>query len=309
MTVELDSAKDIISQLKEIKIKAIILAGGGEPSCHPNLEEIIKFIKRKGIECAINTNAYELSPSLIETIVTNCTWARISLDGDNSEIYKKTHGMDEDAFNQVVENASKLVEVKNQTNSNIVLGTTYLLGQNTLRGIYNAAELSKKIGVNYIRFRPFEGSKQFRQEEKEEMLKQLKRCKEIDDEKFLASYREDRCEAVTGGRERKYTQCFVPHFVTAITADLKVYPCCIFRNNEKYCLGDLTKQTFKEIWLSKERKKVHEKIDLRDCPNPCQFEGHNNLLYAIKNNNLKENINLLEILRSVNEFIPHSNFL
>ena len=38
-TVKYEDAKDIISQLKEVDVKAIGLGGGGDPNCHPNLEQ------------------------------------------------------------------------------------------------------------------------------------------------------------------------------------------------------------------------------------------------------------------------------
>ncbi|MDP1728840.1 MAG: SPASM domain-containing protein, partial [archaeon] len=64
--------------------------------------------------------------------------------------------------------------------------------------------------------------------------------------------------------------------------DLKMYPCCIFKNNPKYCLGDLSKQSFKKIWKSDARKNVSERINLKQCPNPCMYHQDAELLSAVK---------------------------
>lgn len=288
--IEFEKAKDIIIQLKDLGIRAITLAGGGDPTCHPNLEEIIRFIKELGIDVALITNCYSVSDSLIDTIINNCTWIRISLDADSPEMYKKTHGMDELAFNKVLNNIQKLTQKKKAIDSQITIGTVFLLGYHTISGIYNAAKLSKNLGADYIRFRPFEGlNRKLTSEEGVQMFEQLDRCKQLTDKNFKATFREDRVEAEVKEREVKYPQCLAIHFIISITPDLKVYPCCNFRNNPKYCLGDLNEKSLKEIWLSDERKKIHEKINVLDCPNPCQFEKYNEFLFEIKNKGFHKN--------------------
>ena len=63
------------------------------------------------------------------------------------------------------------------------------------------------------------------------------------------------------------------------------------KGNQEYCFGDLKNNSFGEIWNSSKRKKIMKKINLLDCPNPCQFDKNIELLYSIKNK------------------ITHSNFL
>ena len=307
-TLSLANAKDLISQLSEFGAKAITFAGGGDPSCHPDLEEIIGFVKSKVMDVAVFTNAYELSERVIESIVKNCTWARISLDADGPEIYKRTHGMDEIAFNQVLENIGRIVEERKYTDSKIVLGACYLVGMHTVNGMYNAAKLCKGLGLDYIRFRPFFNweNRMDVLKDKSQLLTEIERCKNLESGDFSISYPKYRCEEK---KPRIFSQCYVPHFMASITADLKVYPCCVFKNNEEYCLGDLKKSSFQEMWTSERRKKVHELVDLKKCPNPCQFEKHGELLWALKTNQLYDGMNLLDMINSVNEPIPHCNFL
>jgi len=293
-TISFEDAKDIIQQLKEVDVKSVYLAGGGDPTCHPNLEEIVRFIKDKDMEVAVCTNGYKLSEGTIDAIVNCCSWMRISLDADGPEIYKKTHGMRAEAFSKVVGNMSKLIKKRKEIKSEIIIGATYLIGQHTLPGIYNAAKLCKDMGIDYIRFRPFFNWKinnRLKEKSAKVLLDKLERCKELESENFSVSYPEDRCEAAIKGRARNYKKCRVHHFNTLITPDSKIYPCCMLEDNEKYCLGDLKEKSFKEIWQSERRKKAYQQIDLNDCPNPCMLEKHN------------------EILNAVMSEIAHSNFL
>ncbi|MDD5012061.1 MAG: radical SAM protein [Candidatus Nanoarchaeia archaeon] len=292
-TISFEDAKRIIQELKDVDVKAVGYGGGGDPTCHENLEEIIRLTKSKGMDVAVCTNGYKMSDGVIDAIVDCCSWMRISLDADGPEIYKKTHGMSKDSFYRVIENMSKLAIKKRAKNSEIVIGAAYLLGPETVSGIYNAAELCKKIGIDGIRFRPFfewKGNK-LKKEEGDFMYSELERCKELENNDFSVSFTKDRCESVTVGRERKYTKCNVHHFNTLITPDMKIYPCCMLEDNPAYVLGDLKEKSFREIWESDERKNAYEKINLRDCPNPCMLEKHNEILHAFK------------------EKITHSNFL
>ena len=285
-TVSLKDAKRVVSEMKESGMKSIIYAGGGEPSCNPDLEDIIKFTFETGVRVAINTNAYKLSDSLIKNIVNYCDWMRVSIDADGPEIYEQTHGMSEKAFYQVLDNISKLVQAKKSTKSEIVIVTCYLIGPHTIPGIYNAAKLVKGLGVDNIRYRPFarwENMIGFSNEEIQNMQEELNKASELSDDDFEVSYPKDRCQTIVKGREIDYPECYAVHVVTTVSADLKVYPCCRVKYKEKYCFGDLNKQSFQEIWFSDNRLKVFKRINIkRDCPNPCMYEKINEIMYSIK---------------------------
>lgn len=292
-TISFENAKDIIRQLEEGDVRAVTYGGGGEPTCYPNLEEIIRFTKERGMEVALCTNGYKLSEGVMNAVIDCCTWIRISLDADGPDIYKKTHGMPEITFNKVVENMSKLAEKKKKASSKVTIGVSYLLGPETISGIYNATKLCKEIGVDQIRFRPFfvwDNKRNIKLNGKE-VFNELDKCKELDDNNFSVSYAEDRLESIVGERKRAYTKCLVYNFNTIITPDMKIYPCCMLENDAKYSLGNLKEKSFKEIWGSEERKNAYGKINLNDCPNPCMLDKHNELLEAIVRD------------------IPHSNFL
>ena len=49
-TLSLEKAKDIILQIKAVGAKAVGLGGGGDPTCHPHLKEVIEFIAHNGME-------------------------------------------------------------------------------------------------------------------------------------------------------------------------------------------------------------------------------------------------------------------
>jgi len=284
--IPLDRIFEIVAQLKDAGIRAIGLGGGGDASCHPQLAEVIAHISSCGIDVALYSNGGFLTDEMSDAIVKHCSWIRISLDADGPELYEITHGISGDMFDKVVDRIGKMVSLRRQTGSPLVISTGYLLGPHTVHGVYGAAELSKQLGVDHIRIRPFYaggGYRSFAEEDIDALLQEVSRCLVLQDETFAVSCPTNRWEWLSLDRSpRNYGRCYGHNFSTIISANQKIYPCCYYENNEDYCLGDLTKNSFREIWESPRRAEVAGRIDLNACPSPCIWDDHNRLLWDLK---------------------------
>jgi len=284
-TIGLDSLERIFRQLSEAGVKAVSLGGGGDASCHPHAAEILRLIHGFGMKVGLFTNGFLMRPDMMEAMVDCCLWVRISLDADGPALYRQTHGMGGKAFERVKDNTRRLVNLRHERQSPLTIGTSYLIGSHTISGIYGAAETARDMGTDYIRFRPYfawNGDLPFARADLPKVMQSLDRCKDLETDRFKVSYPDAR--TVWVGDEAasvNYTQCHVHHFTTQIAASGKMYLCCHTKDREKYMLGDLTKQSFAEIWNSQRRRDVYQDIDYRDCPYPCMMSGHNELLETI----------------------------
>jgi len=75
-----------------------------------------------------------------------------------------------------------------------------------------------------------------------------------------------------------FKHCYGLEFETVINSDAKIYPCFMLWNKPEFLIGDLTKQSFDEIWRSDRRREVLNRIyydyDIRKCGmNSCR-QGH-----------------------------------
>lgn len=70
---------------------------------------------------------------------------------------------------------------------------------------------------------------------------------------------------------------------------LVVHNCCHTRGYDKYCIGDLKKNSIKEIWRSVARKKVYENINLEECVPLCRCNTFNTVLWSIKQEKIHKN--------------------
>lgn len=300
-TMTYEQAISVVDQLKELETKAILLSGGGDPTCHSNLRGVIEHIAHCGIESGLITNGQKLSQQDIETMVDNLTFTRISLDADSRETHLRTHGTkNPHAYDMIMKNIDSLVQIKKERKSDMTIGFSYLFDIFSAGHLYDAARQARDQGVNYVRFKPFftkNDSNDFVQLRRMEdqktgeiILEELARAqKELTTDSFFVSYPLDRAEYQLSNngfvsKGRKASKCYVPHFFLTITPDMNVYPCCIIKDarSGKYSLGNLNDQSLKEIWESHKTRHVEDMIDFTDCPNPCQFNQHVELLWETK---------------------------
>ena len=105
-----NEAIDYIDQLIDMGLQGIVFTGGGEPLCNPDTLRVVEYVFNKGIDIGFVTNGLALDEKNSSELVKCCTWIRISLDASTKETYKLTHGMDENCFEQVLENIGILVK-------------------------------------------------------------------------------------------------------------------------------------------------------------------------------------------------------
>ena len=97
--LEFKTIKQTVDTLHGKGLLAIILIGGGEPTLHKNFEEIVRYIKSKGLQLGIVTNGSRLSKvAAIADLLGNEDWLRLSLDAGTEKIGQRPsrgyHGHD-----------------------------------------------------------------------------------------------------------------------------------------------------------------------------------------------------------------------
>ncbi|MBL7196712.1 MAG: radical SAM protein [Candidatus Omnitrophica bacterium] len=292
-SLPLDLAKDIIRQLATARVRGLIFTGGGEPLCHPNIKEVITLAYNLGLDIGFITNGSLINEEIAMVLLQCCTWLRISLDAATAKTFEKTHGMDGNAFNKVLNSVRLLTKMKRDLGSKITIGIGYLTSDSTKDEMYDMAVLCRELGADYLQFRPLQihnnGKFEYhRSDIKEEIL----RCSKESTDGYRVLYSRHKYDMMKEKNfGRNYEKCYGQQFATVITADSRMYVCCHMRGYDKYCIGDLRKNTFEEIWNSQQRKEVVESIDFRDCIPLCRDNTFNQILWNIKQH--REHVNFL----------------
>lgn len=276
----------VIKSIANIGGQGVILSGGGEPLISPQFVYAVKELKRRGIKLGLNSNGLALTEDLARLIAENFEYFRISLDAASPELYLKTHGMPQAAFQKTVENISLFSRVKAELNSSVSFGVGFLTSRDTASEMEDFVRLVKNGGADFAQFRPFIDDLY---DITEEYLR-LRETYESPGFSVRASLQKYR-EMKTGGK-RDYNKCRGMFFSTVITSDAKVFSCLHHRQEEEHFLGQITDAvSLSDIFRSARMREVYEHMDCSQCPTMCRNDVFNRTL-----NTLSLDINHCEFL-------------
>jgi radical SAM protein with 4Fe4S-binding SPASM domain len=313
----------IIYDLAEVGVKSINWTGGGESELNKYTSDGMILAKSLGIQNGIFTNGTVTNERIAKVLVENCEWVRVSWGGATSETFYKCHGVPK--LEKVVNGLALLKKLKDELKSKTVLGTSMVVVKENYKELFQEAELSKKLGMDYFQGKPnlIMGSEDFPWWDNEVMPLFEKAKIELEDDNFrvlIPQYTQDKY-GVEGtrfrdsGRENLFiadsekSKCYVHNFVTAITANGDVAFCKNLRDSKQYTLGNIKYSSFKEIFDSQRRKDIENKINCNGCGVFCQNGKLNETLRHIKSFPNKEDaINYISSVVPLGEDM-HINFL
>lgn len=279
-----------ISELSKLGVKSIMYAGEGEPFIHKNMTEFIIHTKKSGIDCAVATNAVLINKKITNKCLSSLTWIRISMNAGTKETYKKIHKSRDNDFNTVIKNMEEMVKIKKKNKYKCTIGVQIILLPENFNEIIVLAKLLKNIGLDYLTIKPFikhpmskhNIAKNFRDSD---LLELDEKIKTIPDNNFKIIFRLHGFQKLS--EKKPYKKCLGLPFFAEIVSDGNVYTCGPYLGNENFCYGNIYKNTFKEIWESKRRKKILEfiqtKLNPNKCMTNCRLDEINRYLWELKN--------------------------
>ena len=279
----------LISFLRDaplIGVKAIGLVGDGEPTMNPAVYEAVEAGARNGLDLGMATIGVALDEKKLSVLLDNMVWIRFNCAGVGREGYRKIHGMDVwDRVKRNVEDAARINE-KLGRKCTIGLQTIYL--PHNADQIIEEARWAVELGVDYFEI------KQFSDPGCSEMVQFDLNWYDSAEARGILEEAEgmsnDRTHIVakwslmeTKGK-RPYNLCLAPPILLSVSGNGKVYPCGYLFNHEEYLLGDLNRQSLKEIIESDHYWKImdfmEKKFDVHnDCKGCCRQDFANRYLY------------------------------
>ncbi len=246
----------IIDQLKGFT-DTLALHHFGESLICPNIDKMIKYASKKGIRTTLSVNAVILNPNIAKKIMdAGLSYLHISLDGVDDEMYKKIRG-DAADYQKALKNVMKVLEYKKKNNKNTYITVGMINMKLTQDKVDKFKKQWERTGADEVQIKEFttwEGSS--------EKIINLAEKKQYSSQYNL----------------KNSYPCIRPWHRMSILWDGRVVPCC-FDYDGKFVLGDLKKQTLKEIWNGKkmiELRKQHIKCDFKNnnlCRNCKEKDG------------------------------------
>lgn len=284
-----EKMQEILDDLADMGVKAVTFSGGGEPLVYPYIIETMQKILDAGIDLSIITNGQLLKDERAE-VLANAKWVRISLDSANAKTYSKVRQLPLEAFDEVCGNIHKFSQIKRD---NCELGINFVVNHENAAQIYDMAKMVRDLGVNHIKYtaRVTKDLFEYHEPFKQRVIDQIYRAKaELENERFriIDKYEGDFDSALVF--HRCYDKCYINKIFTVIAADSKVYFCHDKAYVKDGVVGDLSKQSFKDLWFSEETKKKYQELNPQiECNHHCVYDDRNELLntfYSLDRNHI-----------------------
>jgi radical SAM protein with 4Fe4S-binding SPASM domain len=279
---------EIISDFKDIGVKAVTFSGGGEPLLYPYIEEAMEAVLEAGIDLSIITNGTLLTGRKAE-LLSKAKWVRISEESGCAKTYSDIRGVREDAFDQLCANIKKFAKIKN---ADCELGVNYVIGPKNYKEVYTTGKRMQSLGVNHIKYTALMSTdaEKMHAPFKQEVIEQIHKLIEENKTNFriINLYESDfDSNAVFG---RNYDFCGIKDYVTVIAANSKIYYCHDKAYLSQGEIGDISNKSFKEVWFSDETtKKFAEFNPQKLCQHHCVYDDRNELLnhyYSLDNQHI-----------------------
>lgn len=257
-------AKSIIDQLADAGVRSISWTGGGEPTLHPDFDEIIQYAGQR-IEQGLYTNGAHIDSKRADVLKKNMEWVYVSLDAASQEQYKACKGVD--AFYKVGRGILSLHNAFGKA----TIGAGFLLTRDNWRDYRQMADLGLDLGADYVQFRPtvLPGENTSWMEECVDTIRwiQDEPGVELDLNRF---------DLYRNWQGHGYYTCYWSVLQTVITPNGKMWTCVNKREYDGAEIGDLSRESFYEIWKSHKAARVDD-----DCRVMCRGHIPNLTLHEI----------------------------
>jgi radical SAM protein with 4Fe4S-binding SPASM domain len=218
----------------------------GEPFLHPDFLQMVSYASKKGIYTATSTNAHffrdETSRATVESSLDRLI---ISVDGTSQHAYQsyRIGG----SLEKVIEGTRNVIKWKNELMSKTprVIFQFLVVRQNE-HEIPEVYKLADKLGVDQVVL-------------KTAQIYDYRNGSDLipTDERYSRYHKTN--DGTFKIKNKLLNECWKMWHSCVITWDGKVVPCC-FDKDAHFVLGDLTKNSFEEIWNSEKYNQFRASI-------------------------------------------------
>lgn len=266
---------EVLDDFKEMGVKAVTYSGGGEPLLHKDIVEVFERTKANGIDLSVITNGQLLSQDRAESL-RDAKWVRISMDYYDVESFVESRSSTATSFKTILANVRRFALIRN---AGCDLSVNFIIAKHNFEHICDVAGLLKDLGVDNVRFSPvwLDDFLDYHKDIKKvvrQALREAKKRYDCETFRIYHSYNITREQF-----RRRYRTCYIQQIIPSIGADYNVYNC----HNKSYdadaIIGNISNQSFKQMWFSEEAAKHFAQFDpTTSCRCQCANDSKNKFI-------------------------------
>jgi len=289
-----DALLRYVREAGECGVRSMAFIGEGEPLLNPFVYEAVVEGKKAGVDIAIGTNGilYDTSEKGVNALRA-LSWIRFNISAASDEAYQRVHNSKE--FDVAISKIAFCVETKRRLDLPVTIGLQMVLTPGDADQAVPLAKLGKKLGVDYLAIKQCSDtvdsdlgvfSKLGTYNSFSELLHEAE-SQSSDGYDVIVKW-----VKLGNAGARCYGKCLGVPFLLYSSGDGKLYPCgmCFDTRRgmeEDYRMGDLTRQSFREIINSDRYRevigRVRDCVDVNKCYSNCRTHAINEFLWRIQN--------------------------
>lgn len=278
-----------LAEMAALGVKSVLFGGEGEPLLNRGFARMAAAGRAAGLDLALTTNGVLLRGELLEAAVGAMQWIKVSFNAGTRETYAAVHRTRAEDFDAVVRNLEAAVALRARTGAGCTLGAQILLLPENRGEIAAAARLCRDIGLDYLVIKPYSQHRFSRTER----YREIRYAEYLQDVEAAAAYASETFGVIARKRTmaawdeggRPYGRCLALPFWSYIDAGGNVWGCSAWLGDERFLYGNITTQTFREIWEGERRRAslafVADSLDVNECRLNCRMDKINRFLWEV----------------------------
>jgi len=259
-------------ELETYGVQSVLIQGTGEPLMNKDLKI---FLVNTKLKIGLTTNGVLFNQVWQDDVLDKLHYVRFSVLDRNPERYAKLHGTTVSDWEKLINNIAYMNKLRHEKEIPVAMWGTIYVHEDNYRHIGDIISFFRGLGMDYLviqesrygnysldpsDYRYFSETisrEAIKDIQREILLQDSNECRvkcrfPINDETFFVgmdktTWKKDFCQGI--------------YFYGIISSDANIYPCWRFWGNDKdYSYGDLTKQTFREIWEGMRRQEIIKRV-------------------------------------------------
>lgn len=266
--------RQVIDELHDLGVQGVEFCGGGEPTLHPLLPELVRDMKNRGMSIGLLTNGTRLKGELASALVDCASYVRVGYDGATKETFEKVKRPKTSSagYDAVCTNVRNMIALRAERGAGVQISIKVVLDQNNYHEIDECVALAVDLGVDSVQFK----AARLVDSELNEA-----QCEEVNAALDAARERYPEMTVVGGTKKLNMTQkCWLTPLQVTIDTLGEVYLCCYYRHRkESHTIGNIFQNSLEEMWGAQGHWDAIDGIEPRECNNlDCRFVNYNAIM-------------------------------
>jgi len=267
----------LMEELREAGVDSVEFCGGGEPTLYPHLNEAVLYGRRLGFSIGLLTNGSNLRGQLAQTVAKELSYVRVSLDAATAKTYALVKRPKSADFDDITGSIKNLARLRRRYKSQLLISIKFLASKTNANDLPAVFGLAKHLQVDSLQFKALRQSADALSSRQQQQA-----------EKQIQSLRKSYPGLKVLGGLNKLTapcRCWLTPLQTMIDANGDVFLCCYYlHRRSRHCIGNIKKQSFREIWEAPRHRRAVNAIRPPECNLfDCRFINYMKILEPLLN--------------------------